>query len=435
MVMDRRQYNPTFVESMSKRIDQNLVHAWNAFKSNETTTPLTNPGAYDMTLYGGSMVNSSYMHPDHRSYSYGVDKTIAVAIYNRIVTDCASVHIHHVRTDENGLYKEEIPSGLNEILTTEANIDQTGSAFISDLVMSMLDEGYVAGVPIDTSVNPETGSFDIQSMRTGKIKRWYPERVRIEVYNDRIGKRQEIEMPKRAVAIIENPFYSVMNERNSTLQRLLHKLSLLDSVDEATASGKLDLILQLPYVVKTQTKQKQAEKRLKDIADQLEGSKYGIAYTDGTERITQLNRPLENQLMGQIEYLTSILYGQLGINAEIMNGTASEETMQNYYRRTIDVILKSICEEFERKFLTKTARTQKQAIQFYRDPFSLTPTNQIAEIADKFTRNEIASPNEIRAVVGFKPSADEAANELRNRNLNQSSEAVMNPPAQAPVDL
>lgn len=433
--MDNRHYNPMFVESMSKKIDKNLVHAWNAFKNNETTTPLTNPSAYDMNVYGGSMINSSYMHPDHRSYSYGVDKTIAVAIYNRIVTDCAAVHIHHVRTDENGLYKEEMQSGLNEILTTEANIDQTGSAFISDLVMSMLDEGYVAGVPIDTNINPETGSFDIQTMRTGKIKRWYPDRVRLEVYNDKIGKRQEIEMPKRAVAIIENPFYSVMNERNSTLQRLLHKLSLLDSVDEATASGKLDLILQLPYVVKTQTKQKQAEKRLKDIADQLEGSKYGIAYTDGTERITQLNRPLENQLMGQIEYLTSILYGQLGINAEIMNGTASEETMQNYYRRTIDVILKSICEEFERKFLTKTARTQKQAIQFYRDPFSLTPTNQIAEIADKFTRNEIASPNEIRAVVGFKPSSDEAANELRNRNLNQSSEAVMHPPAQAPVDL
>ena len=333
------------------------------------------------------------------------------------------------------MFKEEMKSGLNEVLTTEANIDQTGSAFISDFVMSMLDDGYVAGVPIDTTVNPITGSFDILSIRTGRIKTWYPADVRVEVYNDRIGKHQEVVLPKRSVAIVENPFYSVMNERNSTLQRLLHKLSLLDSVDEATASGKLDLILQLPYVVKTETKQKQAEKRLKDITNQLEGSKYGIAYTDGTEKITQLNRPIENQLMGQIEYLTSILYGQLGISAEIMNGTASEENMQNYYRRIVDVILSAICKEFERKFLTKTARTQRQAIQFYRDPFSLTPTNQIAEIADKFTRNEIASPNEIRAVVGFKPSPDQAANELRNRNLNQNADAVVNPPAQAPDEM
>ena len=428
------KYNPKFVEEMSKKIDENLIHAWNAFKDTDTYTPLTNPGAYDMTRYGGSFINSSYMHPDHRSYSFGVDKTIAVAIYNRIVTDCSSVHIHHVRTDENGLFKEEMDSGLNKVLTSEANIDQTGTAFIADLVMSMLDEGYVAGVPVDTSVNPDSGSFDILTMRTGKIKTWYPERVRVEVYNDRIGKRQEIVVSKRNVAIIENPFYSVMNERNSTLQRLLHKLSLLDTIDEATASGKLDLILQLPYVVKTETKQKQAQKRLKDIADQLEGSKYGIAYTDGTERITQLNRPVENQLMSQIEYLTSILYGQLGISADIMNGTATEETMQNYYRRIIDVILTAICKEFERKFLTKTARTQNQAIQYYRDPFSLTPTNQIAEIADKFTRNEIASPNEIRAVVGFKPSQDEAANELRNRNLNQTAEEVSNPPARVPGD-
>ena len=433
--MDNRRYNDRFEEMMTKRIDSNLVHAWNAFRDTDTTTPLSNPNAYNMTGYGGALIGSSYRHPDHRSYSRGVDKTIAVAIYNRIVTDCSAVHIHHVKTDENGLFKEEMKSGLNEVLTTEANIDQTGSAFISDFVMSMLDDGYVAGVPIDTTVNPITGSFDILSIRTGRIKTWYPADVRVEVYNDRIGKHQEVVLPKRSVAIVENPFYSVMNERNSTLQRLLHKLSLLDSVDEATASGKLDLILQLPYVVKTETKQKQAEKRLKDITNQLEGSKYGIAYTDGTEKITQLNRPIENQLMGQIEYLTSILYGQLGISAEIMNGTASEENMQNYYRRIVDVILSAICKEFERKFLTKTARTQRQAIQFYRDPFSLTPTNQIAEIADKFTRNEIASPNEIRAVVGFKPSPDQAANELRNRNLNQNADAVVNPPAQAPDEM
>lgn len=432
--MNERRYNPEFVEMMSDKIDKRLVHAWNAFKDTDTLTPLSNSNRYNLNRYGGSYANSSYIHPDHRSYSFGVDKTIAVAIYNRIVTDCASVHIHHVRTDENGLYKEDMNSGLNEILTTQANIDQTGFAFIQDLVMSLLDEGYVAAVPIDTSVNPTTGTFDILTMRTGKIRTWYPRSVRIEVYNDRSGRREEIELPKSSVAIIENPFYSVMNERNSTLQRLLRKLTLLDSVDEATASGKLDLILQLPYVVKTETKQKQAEKRLKDIADQLEGSKYGIAYTDGTERITQLNRPLDNQLLSQIEYLTSILYGQLGISPEIMNGTASEETMQNYYKRIIDVILNAICREFERKFLSKTARSQRQAIQYYRDPFSLTPTNQIAEIADKFTRNEIASPNEIRAVVGFKPSPDQAANELRNRNLNQNSEQITSQPAMAPEE-
>lgn len=433
--MSETHYNPAFVESMSKRIDKNIVHAWNAFRDTDPMTPLVNPSSYDIGPYGGSTVNSSFRHPDHRSYSRGVDKTIAVAIYNRIVTDCASVHVHHVKTDENGLFKEEMKSGLNEVLTVEANIDQTGYGFMADMVMSMLDEGYVAAVPVDTTINPYTGAFDVLSMRTGTIKTWYPSEVRVEVYNDRIGKRQEVLLPKKAVAIVENPFYSVMNERNSTLQRLLRKLSLLDSVDESTASGKLDLILQLPYVVKTETKQRQAEKRLKDITDQLEGSKYGIAYTDGTEKITQLNRPVENQLMSQIEYLTSILYGQLGISAEIMNGTASEETMQNYYRRTIDVILKSICKEFERKFLTKTARTQGQAIQFYRDPFSLTPTNQIAEIADKFTRNEIASPNEMRAVVGFKPSPDQAANELRNRNLNQNTEEITSPPAQVPNDF
>lgn len=430
--MESKKYNEEFVNSMIGKIDTNLVHAWNVFRDTDTMTPLSNPKRYDTNAYGGSYMNSSYMHPDHRSYSFGVDKTMAVAIYNRIVTDCASVHIHHVRTDENGLYKEEMQSGLNDILTTQANIDQTGFAFVQDLVMSLLDEGYVAAVPVETSVNPVTGTYDILSMRTGKIRTWYPQSVRIEVYNDKIGKRQEIELPKKTVAIVENPFYSVMNERNSTLQRLLRKLALLDSVDEATASGKLDLILQLPYVVKTETKQKQAEKRLKDIADQLEGSKYGIAYTDGTEKITQLNRPLDNQLLSQIEYLTSILYGQLGISPEIMNGTASEETMQNYYKRIIDVILNAICKEFERKFLTKTARTQRQAIQYYRDPFSLTPTNQIAEIADKFTRNEIASPNEIRAVVGFRPSPDQAANELRNRNLNQNSDQISNPPAMAP---
>ena len=430
--MDEKRYNPEFVDEMSKKIDKRLVHAWNAFREVDTLTPLSKPSYYDTGVYGGSLINASYMHPDHRSYSYNVDKTIAVSIYNRIVTDCASVHVRHVRLDENGLYKEEISSGLNEILKTQANIDQSCFAFKQDLVMSMFDEGYVAAVPIDTSVDPRTGTFDIETMRTGKIKTWYPNSVRLEVYNDKIGKRQEIELPKRSVAIIENPFYSVMNERNSTLQRLLRKLSLLDTVDESTASGKLDLILQLPYVVKNETKQKQVEKRLKDITELLEGSKYGIAYTDGTERIVQLNRPIENQLLSQIEFLTSILYGQLGISPEIMNGTATEETMQNYYNRLINVILTAICKEFERKFLSKTARTQRQAIMFYRDPFSLTPTNQIAEIADKFTRNEIASPNEMRAVVGLKPSPDQAANELRNRNLNQNADEITNPTAMAP---
>lgn len=427
--MGDTRLNPMFSEQLIKQVDPVLVHAWNAFKNKDPAMPLSNPGYYDIGPYGGSIVNASHSHPDHRRFSQGVDRTIVASIYNRIVLDCASVHFHHVRVDDNNIFKEEIDSGLNEILTCEANIDQSASAFMTDVVMSMIDEGYVACVPVDTSVDPELGSFDIKTMRTGSIKTWYPRKVRVELYNDRIGKRQEIIIDKSAVAIIENPFYSVMNELNSTLKRLIHKLSLLDSVDDVTASGKLDLILQLPYVVKSETKKQQAEERLKQITDQLEGSKYGIAYTDGTERITQLNRPVENQLMSQIEYLTSILHGQLGINQEVMNGTASEEVMQNYYRRTVDVILTAICEEFERKFLTKTARTQGQAIRYYRDPFSLTPTSLIADIADKFTRNEILSPNEVRAVVGFKPSDDEAANELRNRNLNQSAEGGITPPA------
>lgn len=427
-----------FQEKLS--LGTRLRHGWNAFRNKDPSySVLTDPGQFDEKNeslgYTGWSGPVSYIHPDHRRYSVGTDKTIAVAIYNRIVMDCSSVHFKHVRVNENDMFVEEIKSDLNEVLQVSANKDQTSIAFVSDIVMSMLDEGYIAVVPVDTTRNPfDTNSYDIQSMRVGKIVGWKPDAVRINLYNDRSGRHEEIWMPKADVAILENPFYSVMNEQNSTLKRLTHKLALLDVMDEQNSSGKLDLIIQLPYVIKNSQKQEQAEKRRKQIEDQLTNTKYGIAYTDGTERIVQLNRAVENQLMEQIEYLTSILYGQLGINEEIMNGTASEETMQNYYKRTIDVILNAIAAEFTRKFLTKTARTQGQVVRFYRDPFSLTTTNNIAEIADKMTRNEILSPNEVRGVVGFLPSKDESANELRNRNLNQSSDGGTAPPAMAPDD-
>ena len=403
-----------------------LRHAWNAFRNkdpiyqdvgSQSTAYLRTPGGF----YTGHI---SYMHPDHRRLSFGTDKTLAAAIYNRIATDAAAANIRHVRVDTNGMFREEIKSGLNNVLTCEANKDQTGRAFLMDFVISMLDEGVVAGVPVDTSVNPNSvNSFDILTMRVGKIVQWEPDVVQLEVYNDRIGRREYIKMAKSSVAIVENPFYHVMNEPNSTLKRLTRKLALLDSIDDDIGKKKLDLIIQLPYVVKNKTKQEQAEERRLQLEDQLEKSKLGVGYIDGTERVIQLNRSLENNLMSQVEYLTSMLYSQLGITEEIMNGTADESVMMNYYKRTIDVILQAICDEFERKFLTKTARTQRQAIQFYREPFSLTPTTTIADIADKFTRNEILSPNEVRSIVGFMPSDDDAANELRNRNINQASDA------------
>lgn len=430
--MDLIEVNPTFYERMSERIDPTLVHSWNAFRNKDPANMLTDVNRYSNET--GFVPNLSFQHPDHRRFSAGVDKTIATAIYTRIVNDCAAVKFHHVRVDESGMFVEEMNSGLNEVLSTSSNIDQTPRAMIADIVMSMLDEGVVAVVPVDTSVDPNTGAFDVHSVRVGQIMDWRPRSVLLRVYNDRTGKHEDIRMSKEAVAIIENPFYSVMNEPNSILRRLTQKLNQLDFLDEQISSAKLDLIIQLPYVVKNKAKEDQAEKRRKQIEEQLVESKYGIAYTDGTERVIQLNRSVENQMMSEVEYLTSILYGQLGLSTEIMNGTASEEVMQNYYRRTIDVILNAICEEFERKFLTKTARTQGQAVLYYRDPFALTPTSQIAEIADKFTRNEILSPNEVRSIVGIRPSDDEAANELRNRNLNQSSEGQVAPPAKPPTD-
>lgn len=392
-----------------------LQHAWNVFR-NKDPSPFV--GGVDTN---GGVVST--IRPDrHRSYYSGTDQSIAIAIYTRISTDVASAVIHHCRLDDVGGFIEEMPSGLNECLTVSANIDQTGRAFIQDIAMSMLDEGVVAVVPIETDIDPyDTNSFDIRSLRVGKITQWWPRQVQVEVYDDRRGVKDFIVMPKDKLAIIENPFYSVMNEPNSVLRRLTRKLALLDAVDEASSSGKLDLIIQLPYVTKSKTRQEQAETRRQQVEDQLTSSKYGIAYIDGTEHITQLNRSVDNNLLTQIEYLTSMLYSQLGITQDILNGTAAEDTMTNYYKRTIDVILNAIVGEFSRKFLTKTARSQKQAITFYRDPFSLTPTNAIADIADKFTRNEILSPNEVRGIVGFRPSADPKANELRNRNINQSN--------------
>lgn len=427
--MEQIEVNPTFYERMSARIDPALVHSWNAFRNKDPANMLTDVNGYSETR--GIVPTVSYQHPDHRRYSASTDKTLAAAIYTRIVNDCAAVHFHHVRVDQNGMFREEMKTGLNEVLTVAANIDQTPRAFFADVVMSMLDEGVMCVVPIDTSVDPDTGAFDILSVRVGKIVDWRPRSVRVRVYNDRTGKHEEIRVQKENVAIVENPFYSVMNEPNSILRRLTKKLNQLDFLDDQISSSKLDLIIQLPYVVKNKTKEDQAEKRRRQIEEQLVGSKYGIAYTDGTERVIQLNRSVENQMMDEIEYLTSILYGQLGMSSEIMNGTAPEDIMQNYYRRTIDVILDAICEAFNRSFLTKTARTQGQAVQYYRDPFALTPTSQIAEIADKFTRNEILAPNEVRSIVGIRPSDDEAANELRNRNLNQSTEGGVTPPALA----
>lgn len=393
-----------------------LQNAWNVFRNKDPSKDLI--GGVDVN---GGVVSS--VRPDKRRvYNYGIDQTIASTIYNRIATDAASVVIHHCRVDDVGGFVEEIDSGLNNCLTVSANIDQSGQMFVQDMVQSMLEEGVIAVVPVDTNVDPEdTSSYDILSMRVGKILQWWPAKVQVELYDDRRGVKDTVTLSKDKVAIVENPFYSIMNEPNSVLRRLTKKLALLDAVDEASSSGKLDLIIQLPYVTKSKSRQEQAENRRKMIEDQLQNSKYGIAYIDGTEHITQLNRPVDNNLLSQIEYLTAMLYSQLGITQDILNGSASEETMTNYYKRTIDVILNAITKEFSRKFLTKTARTRNQRINFYRDPFSLTPTNAIADIADKFTRNEILSPNEVRGIVGFKPSVDPKADELRNRNISQSN--------------
>ena len=395
-------------------IRDRLQHAWNAFVYNDNNY-------VDPQNLGGL----STFKPDRVHFSRGVERSIVTSVYNRLALDVSSIAIKHVRLDENGRFKEEVDSGLQNCLNVEANIDQTGRAFLQDVVMSMLDEGCVAIVPVDTTIDPaKSGSYEINTMRTGKILEWYPAHVRVRVYNDKKGIHEELVLPKSTVAIIENPLYAVINEPNSTMQRLIRKLNLLDVVDEQTSSGKLDLIIQLPYVIKTDARRKQAEERRKDIEMQLSGSKYGIAYTDGTERITQLNRPAENNLMKQVEYLTSMLYSQLGLTQSIMDGSADDKTMLNYYNRTVEPILAAITDEIKRKFLTKTARAQKQTVMYFRDPFKLTPVVDLAEIADKFTRNEIMTSNEIRQIVGMKPAEDPSADELRNKNLNQSNEAI-----------
>ena len=385
--------------------------AWNVFLNRDPTPRYVNQGY------------SSYYRPDRIRLTKGNERTIVTSVYNRIAMDVAAVDILHVRLDDNNRYIETIEDDLNNCLTLEANIDQTGRAFVQDIVMSMFDEGCVAIVPVDTIGNPNfTDTYKIKTMRVGKITKWFPEHVKVELYNERTGKRQEVTVPKRTVAIIENPLYSVINEPNSTMQRLIRKLNLLDVIDEQNSSGKLDLIIQLPYIIKTEARRVQAEQRRHDIEQQLAGSKYGIAYTDGTEHITQLNRPVENRLMSQIEYLTSMLYSQLGITQGVLDGSADEKTMLNYFNRTIEPILSAIVGEMKRKFLTKTARSQKQSIMFFRDPFKLVPVSEMAEIADKMTRNEIMSSNEIRQVIGMKPSMDPAADELRNKNLNAPPE-------------
>ena len=392
-------------------ITDRLQHAWNAFLNRSPTT-------YDN--YRGR--GYSY-RPDRPRLTRGNEQSIVTSVYNRLALDVSAIDIKHIRLDDNDRFMETIKSGLNNCLSTEANIDQTARAFIQDIVMSLMDEGSVAIIPVDTTFDPTlTGAYDIHSMRTGKILNWFPDRVKVRVYNDKTGLKEDIDVPKNAVAIIENPLYAVINETNSTMQRLIRKLNLLDFVDEQSSSGKLDLIIQLPYVIKTPARREQAESRRKDIEMQLAGSKYGIAYTDGTEKITQLNRPVENNLMKQVEYLTSMLYSQLGITQSILDGTADDKTMLNYYNRTIEPIVSAIVDEMKRKFLTKTARSQNQTISFFRDPFKLVPVNDIAEIADKFTRNEIMTSNEIRQIIGMKPADDPKADELRNKNLSQSKE-------------
>lgn len=396
---------------MDKSIGSRLKGAWNAFWNG------------DPTRYRSSGESYSY-RPDRPRFTRGKERSIVTSIFNRIAMDVASVTIQHVRLDENGRFKETIESGLNNCLTLEANIDQTGRAFIQDIVMSMFDEGCVAVVPVDTDRDPEKGSFEIETMRTGKILEWSPRDIRVRLYNDQKGRKEDIVVPKDSVAIIENPMYAIVNEPNSTLQRLIRKLNLLDAVDEQSSAGKLDLIIQLPYVIKSDARRQQAEERRKQIEDQLSGSKYGIAYTDGTERITQLNRSVENNLMKQIEYLTSMLNSQLGITQAIMDGSADDKTMLNYNNRTIEPIVSAIVDELRRKFLTKTARSQRQTIMFFKDPFKLVPVTDLAEIADKFTRNEIMASNEIRQVIGMKPSDDPRADQLKNSNINQSREEM-----------
>ena len=395
---------------MENALTSRFKNAWNAFVNNRSPT----------NQYYTDGGFSHVYRPDRTRFSRGNERSIVTAIYNRIALDVSELDIRHVRLDDNDRFIEEIKSGLNDCLSVEANIDQTGRAFIQDVVISMFDEGSVAIVPVDTTANPVvTGSYDILSMRTGKVTEWYADRVKVRLYNERTGKKEEIILPKKSVAIIENPLYAVINEPNSTMQRLIRKLNLLDSIDEQSGAGKLDIIIQLPYAIKSEQRRQQAEDRRKNIEMQLKGSKYGIAYTDATERITQLNRPVENNLMKQIEYLTSMLYGQLGITQAVLDGTADEQTMLNYHTRAIKFVISAIVDEMKRKFLTKTARSQKQSIQFFQKPFELVPVGNIAKIADTFTRNRIMTANEIRQIIGMKPSDDPEADKLVNSNIAQ----------------
>ena len=398
---------------MEQTLGSRLRHAWNAFRNRDPTDQYRDIGS------------GYYYRPDRVRLTGGNERSIVTSIYNRIALDVAAVDIKHCKIDENGRFISEVNSDLNSCLTLEANLDQTARAFKQDIIMSMLDEGCVAIVPVDTTLDPNvTNSYDILSMRTGKILEWYPMHVKVRVYNEKTGRKEDIILPKSDIGIIENPLYAIINEPNSTMQRLIRKLSLLDITDEQTASGKLDLIIQLPYVIKTEARRQQAENRRKDIEMQLASSKYGIAYTDGTEHITQLNRSVENNLLKQIESLTSTLYSQLGITQSILDGTADEKTMLNYNNRTIEPFVSAIVDEMKRKFLTKTARSQKQTIMYFRDPFKLVPVNDIAEIADKFSRNQILSSNEIRQIIGIKPSDDPKADELVNANIRQPDEVV-----------
>lgn len=397
---------------MADTLISRLKHGWNAFMNRDPTNT-------NFRDFGASY---SY-RPDRVRFSGGNEKSIVTSVYNRIAMDAAQIDIKHVQLDDDERYVNTIDSGLNNCLTVEANIDQTGRAFLQDVFMSMLDEGCIAIVPTDTTLNPKvTSSYDILTMRTGKILDWYPDKVRVRLYNEQTGKKEEVLLPKKTVAIIENPLYAVINERNSTMQRLIRKLNLLDAIDEQSGAGKLDLIIQLPYTIKSEARRKQVEDRRKDIERQLAGSKYGIAYTDATEHVTQLNRSLDNNLMKQIEYLTSMLYSQLGITQTVLDGTADEKTMLNYYNRTIEPIVSAVVDEMKRKFLTKTARSQNKSIAYFRDPFGLVPVSDIAEIADKFTRNEIMTSNEIRQKIGMKPSDDPKADQLINSNISQPME-------------
>lgn len=401
-----------------------LQHAWNAFSDRNSRDP---------TYFDTGPGYSS--RPDRPRLSRGNERSIVTSIFNRVALDVASLNIVHCKVDDDGRFISEMNSPLNNCLNLEANLDQTGRAFIQDIVLSMFDEGCIAIVPVETSIDPAiSSSYDILSMRTGKIIEWYPKHVKVRIYNENTGNREDITLSKRSVGIIENPLYAVVNEPNSTLQRLMRKLSLLDIVDEQSSAGKLDMIIQLPYTIKSEARRSQAEQRRKDIEMQLKDTKYGIAYTDATEKITQLNRPLENNLMKQIEYLTDMLYSQLGITQSILDGTADGQTLLNYQSRTIEPIISTIVDEMKRKFLTKTARTQKQTITFFSDPFKLVPVNTIADIADKFTRNEIMTSNEIRQVIGMKPSNDPKADELRNSNLNHPDEGTDQTAPEEPVE-